>query len=114
MFLLGMSQVIVLREKLGLDRERDQLALMSNLSGISVTCLDPENPSKGLSIREAWTSYKGSKGQEVGKVPRRNKASLCLILSIKAAIGSIQIQGCREKDSASCWGGHHYTTERMR
>lgn len=84
---------------------RAQLVLMSKLTGISFTRLDPESPSKGLSIRGTWTLYKGSKGQEVGKVPKRNTASLCLILSIKAVIGSIQTPECEEKDSTSCWGG---------
>ena len=32
-------------------------------------------------------------------------ASLCPILSIKADIGSIQIQGGGEIVSTSCWGG---------
>ena len=93
---------------------RAQLVLMSKLTGISFTRLDPESPSKGLSIRGTWTLYKGSKGQEVGKVPKRNTASLCLILSIKAVIGSIQTPECEEKDSTSCWGGGGHHEECMR
>lgn len=57
------------------------------MAGISLMCLDPGNPSKYLSIRVAWTSYKGSKRQELGdarliKDYARNGHSITLPYSI--------------------------------
>lgn len=71
-------------------------------------------PLQGPLYQRSMDFIQGLQGTRGGEGAKKEHSITLPSLSIKAIIGSIQIPGCGEKDSTSCWGGHHYTEECMR
>ena len=71
-------------------------------------------PLQGPLYQRSMDVIQGLRGTRGGEGAKKEHSITLPYLSIKAVIGSIQIPGCGEKDSTSCWGGHHYTEECMR